>query len=278
MPRRQSLVRATPGVVRAGSTVHSVLPIGAGPGAWRLIVEADHTRWTAAQQAAASALLDVCASERSEVDDARALVHAVAPANRGSACVVAAGCPIEVLDELVAHVGRGTVHADPLVAVLPATPASRPDLLATLHEAVSVLPGVALGVSDCVTSVADALPVAVSALRLAECRPGPIRVHDATEPATAPNLVSALPDELIRSYVDRVLGPVLDYDRNHLGGLLQTLKVFMACSCSWSKAAAQLHIHVNSLRYRVGRIEDLTGRDLSTLPDQADIHLALHLL
>jgi len=38
-----------------------------------------------------------------------------------------------------------------------------------------------------------------------------------------------------------------------------------------------MHLHVNTLRYRVERIEALTGRDLRRLEDQADLMLALRL-
>jgi DNA-binding PucR family transcriptional regulator len=36
-------------------------------------------------------------------------------------------------------------------------------------------------------------------------------------------------------------------------------------------------VHVNSLRYRIRRIEELTGRDLGSLEDQAALLLALRL-
>jgi DNA-binding PucR family transcriptional regulator len=36
-------------------------------------------------------------------------------------------------------------------------------------------------------------------------------------------------------------------------------------------------VHVNSLRYRIRRVEELTGRDLGSLADQAALLLALRL-
>ena len=38
-----------------------------------------------------------------------------------------------------------------------------------------------------------------------------------------------------------------------------------------------IRLHVNTLRYRIGRIEELTGRDLSKLEDRVDFYLALEL-
>jgi DNA-binding PucR family transcriptional regulator len=36
-------------------------------------------------------------------------------------------------------------------------------------------------------------------------------------------------------------------------------------------------VHVNTVRYRIRRIEELTGRDLSSLDDQVDFFLALRI-
>ena len=38
-----------------------------------------------------------------------------------------------------------------------------------------------------------------------------------------------------------------------------------------------MYVHVNTVRYRIRRIEELTGRDLSRLDDQADFFLALRI-
>jgi DNA-binding PucR family transcriptional regulator len=68
---------------------------------------------------------------------------------------------------------------------------------------------------------------------------------------------------------------VLDYDVAHRSELVRTLEVFLHHSGSWSQAAAELHLHVNTLRYRIGRVAELTGRDLSSFPDRVDLYLAL---
>jgi DNA-binding PucR family transcriptional regulator len=36
-----------------------------------------------------------------------------------------------------------------------------------------------------------------------------------------------------------------------------------------------MHVHVNTVRYRVKRVEELTGKDLSTMADRVDFFLAL---
>ncbi|WP_103759810.1 helix-turn-helix domain-containing protein [Streptomyces sp. SM10] len=49
-----------------------------------------------------------------------------------------------------------------------------------------------------------------------------------------------------------------------------------ACaSGSWQRCAEHLHVHVNTLRYRLQRVEQLTGHSLATLHDRVDFVLAL---
>ncbi|WP_344829521.1 PucR family transcriptional regulator [Actinocorallia longicatena] len=91
-------------------------------------------------------------------------------------------------------------------------------------------------------------------------------------------LLATVPDGVRRSFRDRLLGPLQDYDLEHHSDLVRTLSAFLENSGSWNRCAAQLHLHVNTLRYRIRRIEELTGRDLSTLEDRVDFFLALRAL
>ncbi|MET0136036.1 MAG: helix-turn-helix domain-containing protein, partial [Kibdelosporangium sp.] len=88
-------------------------------------------------------------------------------------------------------------------------------------------------------------------------------------------LLAAVPNELRMSFRSRVLGPVLAYDTEHRSELAHTLRVFLECSGSWAHASAELHVHVNTLRYRIGRVAELTGRDLTRFADRVDLYLAL---
>lgn len=88
-------------------------------------------------------------------------------------------------------------------------------------------------------------------------------------------LLASVPASVLRSFRDRLLGPLADYDARHNANLLPTLRSFLACDGSWSACASRLYVHVNTVRYRIGRIEALTGRNLSALPDRVDFFLAL---
>ena len=89
------------------------------------------------------------------------------------------------------------------------------------------------------------------------------------------HLLASVPQPVLRSFTDRLLGPLAEYDTLHNAELVPTLRSFLACDGSWSACAARLYVHVNTVRYRIGRIEALTGRDLSALADRVDFFLAL---
>ena len=80
------------------------------------------------------------------------------------------------------------------------------------------------------------------------------------------------------AYRTRLSGPLLEHDRRHRTDLVSTLKAYLDCSGSWSRCAARMHVHVNTSRYRIERIEELTGKDLRRLEDQTDLLLALRVI
>lgn len=72
-----------------------------------------------------------------------------------------------------------------------------------------------------------------------------------------------------------LLLPLEAYDSEHATDLVPTLDAFLSACGHWSVAANKLGIHVNTLRYRLARIEKHTGRDLDSMADRADFYLAL---
>jgi DNA-binding PucR family transcriptional regulator len=95
------------------------------------------------------------------------------------------------------------------------------------------------------------------------------------EPPLHESLLASVPMPVRRALSERLLGPLLEYDARHKAGLLTTLESFLACDGSWSACASRMYVHVNTVRYRISRVEALTGRDLSSLADRVDFFLAL---
>ncbi|MGH3730005.1 MAG: PucR family transcriptional regulator [Micromonosporaceae bacterium] len=172
------------------------------------------------------------------------------------------------------------------IALAPVDLGRLADTVGALQAGVTALePGLggvrlAIGVSAAAASgqvLRRAIDEARYARRLAEHRAGTGNVVSSEELASHAVLLTTVPEELRRSFRSRLLGPLLEYDAGHQSDLVRTLTVFLECSGSWTRCAARLHLHVNTLRYRITRIEQLTGRDLASFPDRVDLYLALRL-
>ncbi|WP_211267328.1 PucR family transcriptional regulator [Nonomuraea candida] len=86
-----------------------------------------------------------------------------------------------------------------------------------------------------------------------------------------------LPDDpaTLSALVEHVLGEVLAYDEAHDSRLLKSVRVWMEHNRHVEDAAAVLHIHPNTLAYRLRRFATLTGRDLSSSAAFAEVWLAI---
>ncbi|MFC5184799.1 PucR family transcriptional regulator [Actinomadura harenae] len=151
----------------------------------------------------------------------------------------------------------------------------------TLHALAPGLGGdrLAVGVSDVVTAgeLRGAVEEARYARRLSAGRGDAVSVVRHDELATHVLLLASVPDDVRHMFKVRLLDPLRTYDEEHKADLVLTLETFLQHSGSWTRCAEQLHLHVNSVRYRIQRIEELTSRDLSRLEDRVDFFLALRL-
>jgi purine catabolism regulator len=87
-------------------------------------------------------------------------------------------------------------------------------------------------------------------------------------------LLSLQDDEALRLYCDSVLGP-LEEESQYGDELIRSLEAFIEQNGQWERAARKLYCHRHTLRYRIRRVEDLTGRDLSSARDRIEFWLAL---
>jgi DNA-binding PucR family transcriptional regulator len=188
-----------------------------------------------------------------------------------------------VLVDAAAHAGPpvvGTARDGLAVALLPgADPAAGAALTTALER---LEPGVGrtrltVGVSRpaAAAALSGALQEARHARDLAQLGTAALRVVTGAEVTSHVALLATVPDDVRKTFAARVLDPVLAYDARTGAGLRETLEAFLDCSGSWSRAAEVLHLHVNTVRYRIGRVEELTGRDLGRFSDRVDVFLAL---
>jgi sugar diacid utilization regulator/GAF domain-containing protein len=80
------------------------------------------------------------------------------------------------------------------------------------------------------------------------------------------------------SYVTRVLGPLIAYDREHGSHLVDTVAAYLQCNCHLQRAAATLFVHHKTMSYRLARVSTLTGLRLDDQEDRFRLHLALKIL
>jgi len=81
--------------------------------------------------------------------------------------------------------------------------------------------------------------------------------------------------DALRQFCASVLGPIEDGEGHYGGELVRSLEAFIEANGQWETAARQLPCHRHTLRYRVRKIEELTGRDLSSARDRIEFWLAL---
>jgi DNA-binding PucR family transcriptional regulator len=75
-------------------------------------------------------------------------------------------------------------------------------------------------------------------------------------------------------YARQWLGALIDYDAAKNTDLVLTLSHYLDCGGNYDESAATLHVHRSTLRYRLGRIADLTGFDLRNIDTRFNLHAA----
>lgn len=83
--------------------------------------------------------------------------------------------------------------------------------------------------------------------------------------------------KLMRSLVERYLGPVERYDAAHRSDLLKTLRAYLLSGGSHLGTAARIHAHRNTVVYRVRKIAELLNTNLNDATVQFDLMTALFL-
>ena len=88
-------------------------------------------------------------------------------------------------------------------------------------------------------------------------------------------LLSMTDPDALRAFADAMLAPLDAYDRDNNGELLRSLQAFLQHNARWEAAAAELYVHRHTLRYRMRKVEELSGRDLGSSFDRMEFWLAL---
>ncbi len=209
---------------------------------------AEAALWAALREEAAPALVAsvgtlACALVRGGDDD-----ELIALGDR-----VAAATGAELSGEVRVGLGR----AVPMV-----------DARRTFHEARCALEALALG--DAASGVGNSNGSA-SASASRE-RP---RVATYKDLGSFQLLLSLQDDDALRLFCDSILGPIEASEGPYGGELMRSLEAFIEENGQWERAARRLYCHRHTLRYRIRRVEELTGRNLGSARDRIEFWLAL---
>ncbi|GEL16553.1 helix-turn-helix domain-containing protein [Pseudonocardia asaccharolytica] len=218
---------------------------------------------------------------------------------------------IENIDELAAEHGWDTSHTDRVRREVLRTVRSSEDgrglALASLRGNMLVAIAADLGrpeVKDLVNGFSAAIQRARPGLRLTwgvsrehrDVLDLPIALNEARTASSAARrlggenvflyeelgivrlLLGSGDDPDLQTFIDEVTGPLLAYDRENDGALVRTLRAYFDADCSQRLAAERLFVHHKTLRYRLERIRQLTGLDLTRHEDRMRADFALRLL
>lgn len=89
--------------------------------------------------------------------------------------------------------------------------------------------------------------------------------------------VGAGGDRDVSRFLTDTLGPVVDYDARRGTALVRTLEAYFGVGGSLTRAAEQLHVHVNTVTQRLERVGHLLGADWQRPERALEVQLALRL-
>jgi purine catabolism regulator len=95
---------------------------------------------------------------------------------------------------------------------------------------------------------------------------------------TGDGLLELLAGEQPRAFAESLLLPLLRHDASGRGDLVASLREWLTEHGQWDPAAARLGVHRHTLRNRMRKVEDLTGRSLDSPGFRAELWVALQLL
>ncbi len=189
------------------------------------------------------------------------------------------------VDEFLARRGLPFISAsrsDSVVVLLQAgAGAGTMTMASELHRtALDLLPeaGVSLGVGRPHKSLVDlrqSYYEAHYAIRILKAKRGG-SVIASFDDLGSYGLLLGLQDTLsLEVFYESVLGALRDYDLESSSDLVKSLSYFLEANGHWGEAAERLYVHRHTLRYRMRRVEEITGRSLDSSQDRMEFWLAL---
>jgi sugar diacid utilization regulator/putative methionine-R-sulfoxide reductase with GAF domain len=170
-----------------------------------------------------------------------------------------------------------------LIALLLPADEPRARVEAVVNRLGERFPGmdISAGVSACASSIA-ALPEAHAqaqvALNAAPTGDGCSHVAVLDELGIMRFLLAPGDRGDLRDFARRVLGGVLDYDRDHPSDLTGTIEGYLTNDCNLQRTAAAMFVHAKTVRYRLDKVQAVAGLDFARQRDRFEAQLAISIL
>jgi purine catabolism regulator len=82
----------------------------------------------------------------------------------------------------------------------------------------------------------------------------------------------------LERFVEELLQPVFDYDRQKKGDLIKTLETYFETNRNLKLTSTRLFTHYNTVLYRIKKIEELTGISLDSPENALNLEIAINIL
>lgn len=86
------------------------------------------------------------------------------------------------------------------------------------------------------------------------------------------------PREDLKNYVDKMLGPLIKYKNSSNNEFVETLRIYLKNNSNWTETKNILHIHGNTLTYRLKRVSEILNIDLNNYNDKLRLEIAFEIL
>jgi len=116
---------------------------------------------------------------------------------------------------------------------------------------------------------------ALAAAATVDVAPATSRVASVEDLGSHRLLLALQEDAALEALSRGLLAPLRAYDQRQHGDLVASLRTFLEHNGNWEAAARALAVHRHTLRYRIRRVAELTGRDLESAADRVEFWLAL---
>lgn len=81
----------------------------------------------------------------------------------------------------------------------------------------------------------------------------------------------------LRSIYESTFAPLIEFDKENDSNLIETLSCYLHSNCNLEETSQKLFIHINTIRYRIKKIESLTGMSLKSTDDLSVLCFCVHI-